>query len=45
MSKTTDKIQDGLKEAAADKTRPNWLRILAWLGWIAAAGVTAIYNL
>lgn len=41
MSKTTDK----LKDTAADTTRPNWLRILAWLGWIAAAGITAIYNI
>lgn len=45
MSNTTDKIQGSLKDAAADKTRPNWQRILSWLGWIIAAGIATAYNL
>ncbi|SEH87649.1 hypothetical protein [Akkermansia glycaniphila] len=41
----TDKAETTLEEIAKDTRRPHWQRILGWLGWIIAAGITAAYNL
>lgn len=38
-----NKIQEELETAAKDKARPLWQRILAWIGWILAAGLAATY--